>query len=259
MKTFILAGGYGTRLSEETHSIPKPMVEVGGKPILWHIMKLYSHHGFNEFVILLGYRGHLIKEYFANFFLYQSDVTIDLQKNNIQVHRVATEAWKVTLVDTGLSTLTGGRLLRAREHSDGQPFFLTYGDGVANIDMTALLEFHRSHNGVATMTSVLPEGRYGSVEADSDGTVKRFVEKPRGDRQWINGGFFVFNPEIFEYLPNCDQTSLEREPIKQLAEEGRLFTYRHRGYWKCMDTLRDKYQLENEWQAGRARWKIWND
>lgn len=256
MKVLILAGGFGTRLSEETVIKPKPMVEIGEKPILWHIMKGYSAQGFNEFVILLGYKGYLIKEYFANYFLHQSDVTIDLANNQVEVHNNASEPWKVTLLDTGLNTMTGGRILKAKNYVDNAPFMLTYGDGVANVDLKALIAFHKSHGKGITMTSIQPEGRFGALAISEEQQVLSFKEKPKGDGNWINGGFFVCEPKIFAYIDG-DSTVFEQKPLEKLAEDGELFTYRHHGFWQCMDTLRDKTKLEELWATNQAQWKVW--
>ncbi|MBI2258844.1 MAG: glucose-1-phosphate cytidylyltransferase [Flavobacteriia bacterium] len=256
MKVVLLAGGFGTRLSEETDIRPKPMAEIGGKPILWHIMKIYSHYGFNDFVVLLGYKGYYIKEYFANYFLHRSDITIDLSDNKIEVHSNFSEPWKVTLLDTGLHTMTGGRIKQAKKYIGDEPFMLTYGDGVANIDLKALLNFHNSHNKLITMTSVLPEGRFGALEIDSQNKILQFKEKPKGDGNWINGGFFVCSPKVLDYIEN-NETVFEQEPLENLAKDGELFTYRHEGFWKCMDTLRDKTQLNEMWDNDKAIWKIW--
>lgn len=255
MKVLILAGGFGTRISEETVIKPKPMVEIGGRPILWHIMKIYSHYGFNDFVILLGYKGYYIKEYFSNYFLHQSDVTFDLSENTMEVHKHAAEPWKVTLLDTGLETMTGGRVKRAKNYIDGT-FMLTYGDGVANVDVSALLSFHRSHGKKITMTSVQPAGRFGALNLGDDGIVTSFEEKPQGDGNWINGGFFVCEPDVLDYIDG-DTTVFEREPLENLARDQQLHAYRHQGYWQCMDTLRDKSSLSNLWENKKAPWKIW--
>jgi glucose-1-phosphate cytidylyltransferase len=256
MKVLILAGGFGSRLSEETDIRPKPMAEIGGKPILWHIMKHYSFYGFNEFVILLGYKGYYIKEYFANYFLHQSDVTIDLSNNKMQVHNNSSEPWKVTLLDTGLNTMTGGRVKRAKEFINNETFMLTYGDGVSDINLHQLLSFHKQHGKAITMTSVQPEGRFGALEIDANNRVLSFMEKPKGDGSWINGGFFVCEPKVLDYI-EADETIFEREPLENLAKDGELFTYRHQGFWKCMDTLRDKNQLNELWNSNQAKWKIW--
>ncbi len=256
MKVLLLAGGFGTRLSEETDIRPKPMAEIGGKPILWHIMKIYSHYGFNEFVVLLGYKGYYIKEYFANYFLHQSDVTIDLSSNKMEVHNNTSEPWKVTLLDTGLHTMTGGRIKRAKDFIGNERFLLTYGDGVADINLEKLLAFHQQHGKAITMTAVLPEGRFGALQTDSSNKVLSFVEKPKGDGNWINGGFFVCEPKVLDYIEN-DQTVFEQKPLEQLAIDGELFNYRHEGFWKCMDTLRDKTKLNELWDGGEAKWKIW--
>jgi glucose-1-phosphate cytidylyltransferase len=233
------------------------MIAIGGKPIIWHIMKSYSQHGFNEFVILLGYKGYVIKEYFSNYFLHQSDVTFDLSNNSVQIHDNSSEPWKVTLLDTGLDTMTGGRLSRARPYLDSAPFMLTYGDGVSDINISELLDFHRNHSGIMTVTSVQPEGRFGALDADISGRVRLFEEKPIGDGGWINAGYFVCNPELFDYIPLGDSIVFEKDPMHNLVESKQLFTYHHKGFWQCMDTLRDKMQLETMWQQGKARWRTW--
>ena len=256
MKVVILAGGFGTRLSEETETIPKPMVKIGGKPIIWHIMKLYSHYGYNEFIILLGYKGYVIKEYFVNYFLHQSDVTIDLVTNEVNIHANKSEPWKVSLIDTGLNTMTGGRIKRIEKFIGNERFMLTYGDGVANIDLNKLNEFHLKHNKTITLTSVLPEGRYGSLDISAGNKIERFFEKPKGDNVWINGGFFICEPEIFNYLEN-DSTIFEREPMERLAKKGEVYGFKHEGFWKCMDTLRDKIQLNELWENNKAPWVVW--
>ncbi len=257
MKVLLLAGGFGTRLSEETDIRPKPMVEIGGKPILWHIMKLYSHYGFNEFVILLGYKGYYIKEYFSNYFLHQSDVTFDFKNNSTEIHNTTSEPWKVTLVDTGKDSMTGGRVKRAKEYIGDEPFLLTYGDGVSNVNIVELVEFHKSHGKLLTMTTVQPDGRFGAVEMEENGKVNSFLEKPKGDGGWINGGFFVCEPEVLDYIED-DKTVLEKEPLENLAKEGKIYTYRHSGFWKPMDTLRDKNELNRLWDSGLAKWKVWS-
>ena len=255
MKVLLLAGGLGTRLSEETEIRPKPMAEIGGRPILWHIMKGYAHYGFTEFVILLGYRGYYIKEYFANYFLHQSDVTIDLSTNEIKVHNNTSEPWKVTLLDTGLDTMTGGRIKRASEFIEDKPFLLTYGDGVSDINLENLVSFHKTHGKYITMTAIQPEGRFGALETKGD-RVESFLEKPRGDGNWINGGFFVCQPEVLNYITG-DQTVFEQGPLQTLAKDGQLYNYRHNGFWKCMDTIRDKNALNEMWATSQAKWKIW--
>jgi glucose-1-phosphate cytidylyltransferase len=258
MKTLILAGGYGSRLSEETDTRPKPMVEIGGKPILWHIMKIYSHFGYNEFVILCGYKGYMIKEYFAQYFLHHADVTIDLANNKMDIHHNPSEPWKVTLLDTGLDTMTGGRVLRAKPYIEmGQPFMLTYGDGVANVNIAELVEFHNNHKGAITMTSSQPEGRFGALDIQEGGQVSKFVEKPKGDGAWINAGFFVCEHKVFDYITEGDSTIFERSPLERLATDGELFTYKHEGFWRPMDTLRDKRTLNDLWMRGEAKWKLW--
>lgn len=257
MKVVILAGGYGTRLAEETDVRPKPMVEIGGKPILWHIMKSYSQYGFNDFVILLGYKGFFIKEYFANYFLHQSNITLDLQNNEMKVLNNSSEPWKVTLLDTGIETMTGGRLLRAQCFLDGKPFMLTYGDGVSDVNIDKLVAFHKKHGGAITMTAVQTEGRFGSIEVTNEHKVSRFIEKPKGDGAWINGGYFVCQPEVFDFITEGDDTFFEKKPLEDLASNGELFAYKHTGFWKCMDTLRDKMQLEELWKLNNAAWKTW--
>jgi glucose-1-phosphate cytidylyltransferase len=255
MKAVILAGGLGTRIIEESHLKPKPMIEIGGKPILWHIMKIYSHYGINDFIICLGYRGYVIKEYFANYFLHMSDVTFDMAQNRMEVHQNSAEPWRVTLLDTGPDTLTGGRLRRVRDHLDEEAFCFTYGDGVADIDIAAELAFHRAHKKLATVTAIQPPGRYGALDIDA-GRVLSFQEKPAGDGAWINGGFFVLEPGVIDYIDG-DQTSWEASPLVQLAGQGELMSYQHRGFWQPMDTLRDKNHLEDLWASGRAPWKVW--
>jgi len=256
VKAIILAGGMGTRISEESHLRPKPMIEIGGRPILWHIMKIYSHHGITDFVICLGYRGYVIKEYFSNYFLHAADVTIDAATNEVTFHNPKAEPWRMTLVDTGEQTLTGGRLKRVASFLDpNEPFCFTYGDGVANVDITGLVAFHKAHGKRASLTAVVPPGRYGALSMDGD-KVSRFVEKPPGDNTFINGGFFVLNPSILELIEG-DETSWESAPLERLAASGELMAYRHTGFWQPMDTLRDKNQLEAMWATGNAPWKVW--
>ena len=259
MKVLILAGGMGTRLSEETNLIPKPMVEIDGKPILWHIMKIYSSHGYNDFIILLGYKGYVIKEYFANYFLHKSDVTFNMKENKMTIHEEHCEPWNVTLIDTGLHTMTGGRVKRARKYVGDEPFMLTYGDGVSDIDIGKLVEFHKAHGKAATMTSVQPEGRFGALVFNEDGEVTSFAEKPKGDGSWINAGFFVCEPKVFDYITEGDETIFERAPLENLAKDGELYTYHHNGFWKCMDTLRDKQQLQAMCDEGNAPWISWDE
>jgi glucose-1-phosphate cytidylyltransferase len=255
VKVVILAGGLGTRLSEETTVRPKPMVEVGGKPVLWHIMKTYSHHGVNDFVICLGYRGYVIKEYFANYFLHMSDVTFDLRRNEMKVHHNASEPWTVTLVDTGDATMTGGRLRRVREHVGDDTFCFTYGDGLSNVNVGDVIAFHKAQGTLATMTAVQPPGRFGVVDIEED-KIRKFTEKPVGDGGWVNGGYFVLEPRIFDYLDG-DETTWEREPLERLAAEAQLSAFRHAGFWQPMDNLRDKILLDGLWESGRAPWKVW--
>jgi len=256
MKAVILAGGLGTRISEETHLKPKPMVEIGGRPVLWHILKMYSAHGVNDFVICCGYKGYVIKEYFANYFLHMSDVTFDMRDNRMEVHQRKAEPWRVTLVDTGEDTLTGGRLKRVADYlRDEAAFCFTYGDGVSDVDIGASIAFHRNHGRLATVTAVLPPGRYGALEC-SAGQVTSFVEKPRGDGSMINGGFFVLSPDCIN-LVEGDRTPWEGEPLTRLAQMGQMMAFEHHGFWQPMDTLRDKNQLEELWATGKAPWKIW--
>jgi glucose-1-phosphate cytidylyltransferase len=256
MKVVILAGGLGTRLSEETVLRPKPMVEIGGMPILWHIMKIYSAHGFNDFIICLGYKGYVVKEYFANYFLHKSDVTIDLSDNSIKVHDSQAEPWKITLVDTGNESMTGGRIKRIQEHVGDNPFLLTYGDGVSDVNIGELVKFHQSHGKHCTVTSVQPSGRFGALNLTEDQTVTAFLEKPKGDGAWINGGFFVCQPEVFSYIEG-DSTIFEKEPMEKIAANGQMKAFNHVGFWKPMDTLRDRQELEEDWQKNKAQWKIW--
>jgi len=256
VKVLILAGGLGSRLSEETTLKPKPLVEIGGKPILWHIMKTYSYYGYNEFVILCGYKGYMIKSYFANYYRHMADMTVDMTNNSIEYHKNHAEPWKVTLVDTGLDTMTGGRIKRVKDIIGNGPFLLTYGDGVADINLTELVKFHKSHTKAITMTSVQPEGRFGALDINETNKVVEFKEKPRGDGSWINGGFFVCEPKVLDYI-EADQTIFEREPLENLAKDGELFTFKHHGFWKPMDTLRDKTQLEELIEQLKAPWMLW--
>jgi glucose-1-phosphate cytidylyltransferase len=255
MKAVILAGGLGTRISEESHLKPKPMIEIGGKPILWHIMKIYSHHGINEFVICLGYKGYIIKEYFANYFLHMSNVTFDMVNNQMEVHEQNSEPWRVTLIDTGIETLTGGRLKRVQKFVGNETFCLTYGDGVTEADIGDIVRFHRKHGKKATVTAIQPPGRYGALNLEGN-SVNSFQEKPAGDGAWINGGFFVLEPSIFDSIQD-DQTSWETGPLQQLAKEGQLMSYRYDGFWQAMDTLRDKNHLEELW-VNNPPWKVWD-
>lgn len=256
MKAVILAGGLGTRISEETHLRPKPMIEIGGKPILWHILKMYSAHGVNDFVICCGYKGYIIKEYFANYFLHMSDVTFDMANNRMEVHHKHAEPWRVTLVDTGDDTMTGGRLRRVADYvRDEEAFCFTYGDGLADVDITASINFHKQHGKLATVTAVMPPGRYGALVRQDD-AVQGFIEKPRGDGGWINGGFFVLSPKVLSRIAG-DATSWEVEPLTGIATDGELMAFEHSGFWQPMDTLREKNQLEELWQSGHAPWKCW--
>jgi glucose-1-phosphate cytidylyltransferase len=255
VKAVILAGGLGTRISEESHLKPKPMVEIGGKPVLWHIMKIYSHHGIDDFIICLGYKGYVIKEYFANYFLHMSDVTFDIARNRMEVQQASAEPWRVTLVDTGELTMTGGRLKRVRAYLGDEEFCFTYGDGLGNVDVGALIAFHRKQGTLATVTAVQPPGRFGALDLDRE-LITSFREKPQGDGGWINGGFFVLSPNALDYVDG-DATIWERESLERLAADGQLAAYRHTGFWQPMDTLRDKLHLEELWNSGRAPWRIW--
>ncbi len=258
MKVVILAGGLGTRLSEETDLKPKPMVEVGGRPIIWHIMKIYSHYGFNDFIVCCGYKGYVLKEYFANYFLHGADVTIDLIDNKIDIHQSNVEPWKITLIDTGLKTMTGGRIKRIQPYIGNETFMLAYGDCLSDINLLQLVDFHKNHKKLATVTVVQPSGRFGAIKFDEtlDGKVSSFQEKPIGDNAWINGGFFVLEPGIFKYIDD-DNTIWERKPMEALTSDEQLFAYKHFGFWKPMDTLREKFEMENLWESNTASWKIW--
>ncbi len=259
LKVVILAGGYGTRIIEESHLKPKPMIEIGELPILWHIMKIYSYYGFNDFIICLGYKGYVIKEYFANYFLHMSDVTFDFRNGNEQItHFNKAEPWKVTLIDTGIDTMTGGRIKRIQDYTGDEGFMLTYGDGVADINIKTLLDFHISHGKIATITSAQPLGRFGSINLDDDGHVVGFKEKPKGEGGWINAGFFVMGPKVFDYITG-DETIFERDSLEELSSAGELMGFKHRGFWQPMDTLRDKLLLEDMLKSGEAPWKIWEE
>jgi len=256
MKVVILAGGLGTRISEETVIRPKPMVEIGGKPILWHIMKIYSHYGYHDFIICLGFKGYMIKEYFSNYFLHMSDVTFDMNHNTMEVHERYAEPWKVTLVDTGTETMTGGRIKRVAPYIGNGTFLLTYGDGVSDVNISKLVEYHQSHGKSATVTATQPSGRFGALSLGAAGRVESFQEKPAGDGSWINGGYFVLEPSMLELIAG-DTTVFEKEPLERLASNGQLIAYKHDGFWHAMDTLRDKNHLESLWQSGKAPWKVW--
>ena len=259
MKVLLLAGGFGTRLSEETDLRPKPMVEIGGKPILWHIMKTYAEYGYSDFLILLGYKGYLIKEYFANYFLHQSDVTIDTSNGQMEIHNNFSENWKVTLIDTGLNSMTGTRIKKVEQYIGNEPFMLTYGDGVSDINIKDLVKFHKSHGKALTMTSAQPDGRFGAIDIGEDNQVKEFKEKPKGAGSWINAGYFVCEPKVFSYISDADNIIFEQEPLKKLASDGEIFTYKHKNFWMPMDTLRDKMNLDNMFNNNEAPWKIWSD
>jgi len=256
MKIVLLAGGLGTRLSEETVLKPKPMVEVGGKPILWHIMKTYSAHGFHEFVICLGYKGYVIKEYFINYFYHQANLTVDLSKNQIEIHSNESEPWKITMIETGLHTMTGGRIKQCAPYVGKETFMCTYGDGIGDVNIKELLAFHQQNGKMLTVTSVQPSGRFGALDINENNQVNAFVEKPKGDKAWINAGFFVCEPSVFDFIED-DTTVFEKKPMENIATQGQMMAYKHEGYWKPMDTLRDKYELEAEWSSGHAPWKIW--
>jgi len=257
MKVVILAGGMGTRISEESDLKPKPMIEIGGKPILWHIMKIYSHYGFNDFIVCCGYKGYYIKDYFHHYYMHQADMTIDLNKNATEYHTSQSEPWRVTLIDTGLNTMTGGRVKRIEKYVAGEAFMLTYGDGVGDVDIPALIDFHKKSGRMATLTSVQPHGRFGAIELAANDKIVAFEEKPKGDGSWINAGFFVCEPGVFDYIKNGDTTIWEREPLESLARDGQLGAFKHEGFWRPMDTLRDKNELEKFWGDGSAAWKVW--
>ena len=259
MKVVILAGGLGTRLGEETSVKPKPMVEIGGYPIIWHIMKIYSHYGFNDFIILGGYKHEVIKDYFANYALRHSDVTIDLLSGNQVVHTNRSEPWRVTMLYTGKDTMTGGRIRYAKPYLNGKPFLLTYGDGVSDVDIRAVVDFHKKSGKYATLTAVQPEGRFGIVEASPDGTVTNFQEKPKSENSWINGGFFVCEPQIFDYIPDDDSVIWEKAPLQSLSHDGKLGMYKHRGFWRPMDMLKDKMDLNKMWDENNAPWRVWDE
>ena len=259
MKVVILAGGLGTRISEESHLRPKPMIEIGGDPILWHIMKWYSKYGHNEFIICCGYKGYMIKEYFANYYLHRSDITFDFRnENKIEIHSNIAEPWKVTLVDTGLNTQTGGRIKRIKDYVDGEPFMMTYGDGVSDVDVNLLIKEHEEKSKIATLTAIQPGGRFGVLEIDGENSITRFKEKMKEDGGWINGGFMVLEPEIFDYIPDMDNAVFENETLEKLAEIGQINAFKHNGFWQCMDTQRDKYQLDQLIESGKAPWMWWN-
>lgn len=259
MKVIILAGGFGTRISEESMVKPKPMIEINGQPILWHIMKEYSYYGFNDFIICAGYKQQVIKEYFANYYLYHSDITFDFSKSNsLTIHNNVAEPWKVTIVDTGLTTLTGGRIKRVKNFIGNEPFLLTYGDGVCDVNISKVVEFHKKHGKLATMTAVQPGGRFGTLEIDSNGYIKRFAEKKKEDGGWINGGYMVLQPEVINYIDG-DKTTFEKEPLERLSEERELVSYKHYGFWQCMDTMKEKMYLEELLMKDAAPWKVWND
>jgi glucose-1-phosphate cytidylyltransferase len=257
MKVVLLAGGLGTRLSEETVLKPKPMVEIGGMPILWHIMKIYSYYGYNDFIICLGYKGYLVKEYFANYFLHKADVTIDLKKNAMEVHESEAEPWKITLVDTGDNSMTGGRIKRIQKYIEDETFMLTYGDGVGDIKVDKLIEYHNGHGKLFTVTSVQPSGRFGALDLSGENEVKSFLEKPKGDGSWINGGYMVCGPGVFDYITDGDSTVWEQEPMQNIALSGQMKAFKHDGFWRPMDTLKDKHDLNEMWATATARWKVW--
>ena len=259
MKVVILAGGFGTRISEESHLKPKPMIEICERPILWHIMKEYSHYGFNEFIICLGYKGYVIKEYFADYFLHTSDVTFDLVNNKMEVHYNHAEPWKVTLIDTGLETMTGGRIKKIQKYINNETFMLTYGDGLCDVDIKKLVEFHKSHNKIATMTAVNIGQRFGVLDINSKDIIQSFREKKNSDGSWINGGYMVLDPEVFDYIDERDNVVFEQEPLENLSKNRQLVAHKHNGFWQCMDTQRDKIKLEKIWKTGNAPWKIWED
>ena len=257
MKVVILAGGLGTRLSEETKLMPKPMVEIGGKPILWHIMKIYSYYGFNDFVILTGYKSHVIKDYFVHYYQQYSDITVDMLNNSVEIHRIQTEPWRVTMLYTGQDTMTGGRIKKAQDYLGNEPFLLTYGDGVSDVNITDLIKSHKQSGKLITMTAVQLQGRFGALVIKDGGMITSFMEKPKGEESWINGGFFVCEPEVFDYIPQGDEITFERAPLENLARDGQLNAYKHYGFWRPMDTLKDKNELTEMWQNGSAPWAVW--
>ena len=257
MKAVILAGGLGTRLSEATNLIPKPMVEIGGKPILWHIMKTYSYYGINEFIICCGYKGYVIKEYFANYFRHNSDITVNLDNNSIEVLDYHAEPWKITLIDTGLNTMTGGRVKRIQQYVGNEPFLLTYGDGVADLNIQETIDLHKASGKLLTVTAYKPSGKFGALDMDEYGNVSSFMEKPAGDGNWINAGYFICQPEVFDYIYGGDSTFFEREPLENIAKEGKMGAFKHAGFWKPMDTMRDNTELNEMWDKGAAPWKVW--
>ena len=259
MKVVIFAGGIGSRISEESHLIPKPMIAIGEKPILWHIMKIYEHFGFNDFIICLGYKGHIIKEYFINYYLYNSDVTVNLSDNKIDIHFTNSESFKVTLIDTGLNTKTAGRLKRVQKYVGDEDFMLTYGDGLTDLNLLELVKFHKSHEKVATVTAIQPEGKFGGMNLSNENVVVDFKEKPPGDGRWLNAGFMILQPKVFGYLSDdADNIMWEEEPMLALTRDCQLVAYKHTGFWKCMDAIRDKIELEQMWNSGNAKWKVWN-
>lgn len=259
MKVVILAGGLGTRLSEETELKPKPMVEIGGRPILWHIMKIYSHYGFNDFIVLTGYKSHVIKDYFINYYTRYSDITVDLERNAVELHTTRTEPWRVTMLYTGPDTMTGGRIAKAQDYLKDEKFLLTYGDGVANVNINQLIEHHNDSHKIVTMTAVQPKGKFGALNIDSNSNIQSFREKPQGDGAWINGGFFVCEPEVFNYLEDDVNCIFEREPLESLAIDNELNAFKHRGFWRPMDTLNDKRELTEMWMTGNAPWAVWKE
>jgi len=259
MKVVILAGGYGTRLSEETSLLPKPMIEIGGKPIIWHIMKIYSHFGYNDFVVLTGYKSHIIKDYFVHYYQRYSDITVDMLNNSVEIHRIQTEPWKVTMLYTGQDSLTGTRIKKAQEYIGNEPFMLTYGDGVADINIDKLVSEHQKSKKLCTMTAVRPLGRFGALDITSEGLISTFKEKPEGESSWINGGFMVCEPKVFDYIPDDEDVMFERKPLEKIAKDGELNSYMHYGFWRPMDTLRDKNELTEMWHSGSAPWALWQD
>jgi len=259
MKVVILAGGLGTRLSEETDFKPKPMVEIGGRPILWHIMKIYSHYGFNDFIILTGYKSHIIKDYFINYYTRYSDITVDMSDNSVEIHKSRHEPWKVTMLYTGQDTMTGGRIKKAQKYIGNEPFLLTYGDGVSDVNINKLIDYHKNSKSVVTLTAIQPSGRFGAVSIEDSGKIKTFAEKPKGDKSWINGGFFVCEHQVFDYIKEDDSVIFEKGPLESLAKDGKLNAYKHEGFWRAMDTLKDKNDLTQMWVSEKAPWVMWKD